>query len=640
VLLDAVFDVLTREAETTRWQSVLAAMNGVERVQAGGTGFKVGPCPTLSPGWLDAAGDDSPEWRLALALGSATGEYKDGRSVDSVRAHALPLDPNRDWSYAIGADNRLVKDPRVVMTGRDPLGDLIALVERRVVEASRLGSRTLPLVARSGAGARLGDLARFLAGEVDVERVVALGRALMAVAWKRARLPSERVNPYDDRPDEAWEALRLCALPFPVRDRAIATEPAMVRRLATGDTAGAVEVALRRLRASGLRPPLVSAVADATTARRSRRAVGPPRWLFLSPQPSPPPWRTASRAHCHGDRMTVDLSKLDNATRLLFSIDLQPVQGDRFQPAGFPSLGAATYQTREGQKLLVESAQSMANRLEATVWDAVNERPVAALDGVSHVTVKANGKFLTDTMLEAHRLNSPYILEAPKSKFVEDLKKDLGVLENGPIKRNVLAGVLLKYDIGSLLHGVFLAKKELAGGRLRVARALSAFIEASNARVAASGGVKNDHVNPAGDTSEGFGNVPFARDEFTAERIVLHVNFDLAQVRGYGLRADAERLLVLLGLYRLRKLIDGDLRLRTACDLEPVTRNPKATRPDGFMLPSLAELEADLGASIKSNRPAMRQTETSYDVKIEPAKKSKGSTTQQGDEDDETNGDD
>lgn len=336
--------------------------------------------------------------------------------------------------------------------------------------------------------------------------------------------------------------------------------------------------------------------------------------------------------------MTIDLSPLDNATRLLFSIDLQPVQGDRFQPTGFPSLGAATYQTKDGQKLLVESAQSMANRLEATVWDTVKEQPVAALEGISHVTVKKNGKFLTDTMLEAHRLNSPYILEAPKSKFVEVLKSELGTLENGPINRKLFAQVLLKYDVGSLLHGVFIAKSDLAGGRLRVARALSAFIEASDVRVAASGGVKNDHVNPAGETKKGFGNVPFARDEFTAQKIVLHVNFDLAQIRGYGLGADAERLLVLLGLYRLRKLVDGDLRLRTACDLEPVTRDPKATRPDGFVLPSLSALETELRASIEKNRSAMVQTETSYDAKIESAKKKDSDS--ENDSDDETNGGD
>jgi CRISPR-associated protein Csb1 len=339
--------------------------------------------------------------------------------------------------------------------------------------------------------------------------------------------------------------------------------------------------------------------------------------------------------------MTIDLSKLDQSTRLLFSIELRPVQGDRFQPTGFPSLGAATYQTKDGQKLLVESAQSMANRLETTVWDGVAQKPIAALTGVSHVTVKRNGKFLTDTMLEAHRLNSPYILEAPKSPFVDKFKAALGTLgESGPIDRKVLAEVLLRYDVGSLLHGVFLAKKELAGGRLRVARALSAFIEASGARVAASGGVKNDHVNPAGDTKNGFGNVPFARDEFTAEQIMLHVNFDLAQVRGYGLGADAERLLVLLGLHRLRKLLDGDLRLRTACDLEPVTRAPLASRPEGFVLPSLGELEADLEASIEKNKAAMETTETTYDAKIESAKgeaakKKKGNDDEKEESDDD-----
>ena len=67
--------------------------------------------------------------------------------------------------------------------------------------------------------------------------------------------------------------------------------------------------------------------------------------------------------------MSIDLSKLDNTHRILFNIPLRPIQGDRFQPTGFPSLGAATYQTKDGTKLLVESAQSMANRLEATLWD-------------------------------------------------------------------------------------------------------------------------------------------------------------------------------------------------------------------------------------------------------------------------------
>jgi CRISPR-associated protein Csx17 len=90
----------------------------------------------------------------------------------------------------------------------------------------------------------------------------------MALDWKHVQMPYARVEPRGDRPDEAWEALRLCALPFPVHERTIATEPAMFRRLVAGDVPGAVEIALRRLRASGFRPPLDAAIADLASARR------------------------------------------------------------------------------------------------------------------------------------------------------------------------------------------------------------------------------------------------------------------------------------------------------------------------------------------------------------------------------------
>jgi CRISPR-associated protein Csb1 len=317
----------------------------------------------------------------------------------------------------------------------------------------------------------------------------------------------------------------------------------------------------------------------------------------------------------------IDLTKLNSVPRLLFTVELRTLQGDRFQPTGFPSLGAATYQTKEGEKLLVESAQSMANRLEATCWDAANNEPVEALKGISHVTVNRGGKFLTDSMLEAHRINSPYLLEGSDKTFFNKIREELGGLAEGPIDRKRLAEVLLKYDVGSLIHGAFLAKRELAGGRLRVARALSAFIEATGAKVAASGGVKNDHVNPSGDTKSGFGNVPFTRDEYVAERIDLYINLDLAQIRGYGLGEKVERLLILLALYRVRKLLEGDLRLRTACDLEPKDRiHIVATRPEGFKLPSLSELESAVKKAITECKDLMVQTKITFEDDLKKAK--------------------
>lgn len=328
----------------------------------------------------------------------------------------------------------------------------------------------------------------------------------------------------------------------------------------------------------------------------------------------------------------LDLSKLTQTTRLLISVPLQPLQGDRFQPTGFPSLGAAEYQTKEGTKLLVESAQSMANRLEETCWDFSRNTPVDALNGISHVTVNRNGEFLTDSMLEAHRINSPYLLEGKDRTFFNKLKSDLGGLEEGPVDRQKLAEVLLKYDVGSLIHGVFLAKSELAGGRLRVARALSAFIEASGARVAPSGGVKNDHVNPSGDTKIGFGNVPFSRDEYVADQLVCYINLDLAQIRGYGLAPNAQDLLVLLSLFRVRKLLDGDLRLRTACDLTPSRAEIVATRPENYMLPSLEELEPAVKVAVERCQSLMIHTSCSYEDKLKKAKQSSDNENSGNDE--------
>ena len=334
--------------------------------------------------------------------------------------------------------------------------------------------------------------------------------------------------------------------------------------------------------------------------------------------------------------MTVDLKPLDNASRLLFEIPLKPLQGRRIQPTGFPSLGAATFQTDTGTGLLVESAQSMANRLEATVWDAAANDLKDKFKGLSHVRATRGGEFLTDTILESHRLNSPYLLAGKDKSFFDTLKNDVGVMETGPVDRRKLAAALLKYDVNSLLHGVFLAKKELAGGRLRVARALSAFIEADNVQVAPSGGVKNDHVNPSGVARDGFGNVPFARDEYTAASITLYVNLDLAQIRGYGLGDDVERLLILLALYKLRALTDEGMRLRTACDLRAERGSIEATMPDGWVLPSLANLKGEVKTAIASCQDRMVVTVVKFEDEI---KKGKAQEEGESDEVDDT-GDD
>lgn len=296
--------------------------------------------------------------------------------------------------------------------------------------------------------------------------------------------------------------------------------------------------------------------------------------------------------------MSVDLSALDGVHRLLFEVALRPVQGARFQPTGFPDLGAATYQAGSRACLLVESAQSMANRLESVAWDHDADDLVEPAKGLSYVRVEKDNGYLTSSITEAHRINSPYILEGKDRSFLDKLVASFATTEKGPIDRRRLAETLLRYDANSLLHGVFLAKKELAGGRLRVPRALSAFVEAEQVEIAASGGVKNDHVDPSGDAKSGFGNVPFHREEFTAERITAYFNIDLHQIRGYGLGDSATRMLVILALFKVRALLDGSMRFRTACDFEVIDHQVIARRPAGFILPDLGALGTALREAI------------------------------------------
>ncbi|MEL6613191.1 MAG: type I-U CRISPR-associated RAMP protein Csb1/Cas7u, partial [Bacteroidota bacterium] len=101
--------------------------------------------------------------------------------------------------------------------------------------------------------------------------------------------------------------------------------------------------------------------------------------------------------------------------RILADVPLRPLQGARFQPTGFPDLGAATYErpTKDGtvSMLLVESPQSVANRLETVCIDAAGDL-MPPLHGLPYVRVEdAEGK-LTSSLEEAHRLNSPYIEKA------------------------------------------------------------------------------------------------------------------------------------------------------------------------------------------------------------------------------------
>lgn len=314
--------------------------------------------------------------------------------------------------------------------------------------------------------------------------------------------------------------------------------------------------------------------------------------------------------------MSEELAKILDAKRLLIEAELKPTQGVRFQPTGFPSLGAAAFRGPKGvETLLVESAQSMANRLEATAWDDPKEDLVDVFTGLPYVLTTVDGR-QTDSIREAHRLNSPYLIFGIKEELLKlaDIagRKAKGkgsadeeaADESSGVDLRKLARAVFHFDPNSVLHGVFLEK---VVGTARLTRVLSAFIEATGVRAAENGGVKNDRVDPVGrakgGADKGFGNVPYARTEYTADRIVAYFSIDLTLLRSYGLGESAENLLVATALWKIQQFLESGGRLRTACDFE-VDGQPRVTRPSGFTLPSISELEKLITSEIVNCREA------------------------------------
>lgn len=304
------------------------------------------------------------------------------------------------------------------------------------------------------------------------------------------------------------------------------------------------------------------------------------------------------------------MTQVPTTARFLLDVPLRPLQGHRFQPTGFPDLGAATFdRPREGgtvPMLLVESQQSVANRLES-VCVGPDGDVVPVLQGLPYVRVDDGDQQLTNSLLEAHRMNSPYIengsYNGKKKGFQAQLQEEIGYDAKRPFDVRRLAATVFKYDPNAIVHGCFL---ESIAGVLRLPRLVSGFVEANNVAPVAYGGVKNDRVMPstkdAGvSAKDGYGNVPFHREDFAAESITAYFNIDLTLLRSYGLGEDAERLLFALAQWKIRRFLEEGLRLRTACDLMVDDEGALSTLPSTAQLetslPGLIEACADLFAS-------------------------------------------
>lgn len=335
----------------------------------------------------------------------------------------------------------------------------------------------------------------------------------------------------------------------------------------------------------------------------------------------------------------MSIASLLDAPRIKIVAKLAPLAGTRFQPTGFPDLGAATYPspTEPGTTLLlVESVQSMANRLEGQLWPVGSLAPASVAEGLPYIRVASGtGEYLTSSRTESHRLASAYVKDADfnGTKGLNLIGERLGLAKNQPMDHTRVHRAIFDLDPLCLLHGVFFADNAWPG-QPKITRAISAFVEAEGAQEAYSGGVKFDHVSNSGDkeagkgSAEGFGNVPFPRTEYVARSITAFFVIDTSQIRRYHLDRREQELLLALGLFEIRSLLDEGLRLRTACDLE-VIEEPSVERPAGAALPDRATLEGWIRERIGDARSPLDGV---YEAKAAKTSKKDGAVPTEADE--------
>jgi CRISPR-associated protein Csx17 len=242
VLQVAMFEASREERRIT---SVLAAAGGLERVigRSAKARDRVRPLRRLRAEWAQEADDGSTEFAVAAAVAS----WRARASIEAV-------DDSGRWADA----------GRPVWTDRDPLENIVAVARRRlVVMADRQG-----VVPLSGRSTILADgLRALLRGAVEPRRLTDLIFGLSLVDAPDVEPVPHALTALCD--DAVFGVLRAVTSPkFLVKEErhpSPRSVTAILARLAAQDVDGALEIAERRLRASG-RPP------RAEIRQRGRRA--------------------------------------------------------------------------------------------------------------------------------------------------------------------------------------------------------------------------------------------------------------------------------------------------------------------------------------------------------------------------------
>jgi len=230
-LLDVLIELGAAEAVLSRSRRFL---------QDEQRGDKIQPLPLLSAGWLRDCWQDEPEFRLAAVLAGV-----------GLRERLVAVRPDSSDRQGRRRVWLAQQDNRTIWTGRSLEDNLLAWVQRQLVEEQRDDRQPSDRPARVKAS--LDDLRAWLEGRLDEARLEAIARGLCLVAVPERAFASKL----------PWLPAELIAVALvhhrqlPLGNgKVLPYVPRLVASLAAGRGDTAIALALQRLRASGLKPAI------------------------------------------------------------------------------------------------------------------------------------------------------------------------------------------------------------------------------------------------------------------------------------------------------------------------------------------------------------------------------------------------
>ncbi len=286
-LQDALFQMTDVRQKGEGARNALIALGGFVRWMTTNprTREVLRPPPVVHHRWVDEANDGSPEFQIATALAGlgmarqrvdgtksaafrkaddATGTQQSPGALP-MASHFAPIDEDRHLRYRRPVWSTSTSTPNVVWGAGNLVSNMVAVLERRLVEATIRGLSEKPFASASHA--RLSDISAFLSGDFDDSRCAAFLAGLIWVRPANPRvIPTAPPTPISFAyaalkpiftPDETLRRLRVLAetarLPVP---------PELIPRLRAGGnrpdgraTDAAVRLALARTRGSGIPSP-------------------------------------------------------------------------------------------------------------------------------------------------------------------------------------------------------------------------------------------------------------------------------------------------------------------------------------------------------------------------------------------------